>query len=189
MERSCILSALNALLRKFRSFHGGDYEECCILWCYPVCLVRIDVSEDRSALKIRVIRIDELGKTLAVSSNRARCEEIQFHYVALAKFCERVLKECAVSFRRSLSEPHVTGWPPASDLFLYHAVSIKMLGPQAQGNLSFCYCCCCWLWSVFYVLVHLRSNSSSIYCLALYAICFVDNCYHASKDMTWGLDP
>jgi hypothetical protein len=35
-----------------------------------VALVRIDVSEDLSASFIRVTRIDELGTTLAVTSNR-----------------------------------------------------------------------------------------------------------------------
>jgi hypothetical protein len=33
-------------------------------------LVRTDVSEDRSASIIRVTRIDELGTTLAITSNR-----------------------------------------------------------------------------------------------------------------------
>jgi hypothetical protein len=35
-----------------------------------VALVRTDVSEDLSAFFIRLTRIGELGKTLAVSSNR-----------------------------------------------------------------------------------------------------------------------
>jgi hypothetical protein len=35
-----------------------------------VALVRTDVSEERSASFIRVTRIDELGITLAVTSNR-----------------------------------------------------------------------------------------------------------------------
>jgi hypothetical protein len=35
-----------------------------------VTLVRTDVSEDLSASFIRVTRIDELGTTLAVTSNR-----------------------------------------------------------------------------------------------------------------------
>jgi hypothetical protein len=35
-----------------------------------VALVRTDVSEERGASIIRVTRIGELGKTLAVSSNR-----------------------------------------------------------------------------------------------------------------------
>jgi hypothetical protein len=35
-----------------------------------VALVRIDVSEELSASFIRVTRIDEIGKTLAVTSNR-----------------------------------------------------------------------------------------------------------------------
>jgi hypothetical protein len=34
-----------------------------------VALVRTDVSEEHSASFIRVTRIDELGKTLAVTSN------------------------------------------------------------------------------------------------------------------------
>jgi hypothetical protein len=36
----------------------------------PVALVRTDVSEKLSASFIRVTRIDELGTTLAVTSNR-----------------------------------------------------------------------------------------------------------------------
>jgi hypothetical protein len=34
-----------------------DYEECCLLGCYAVSLVRTDVSEERSASIIRVTRI------------------------------------------------------------------------------------------------------------------------------------
>jgi hypothetical protein len=41
-----------------------------------VTLVRTDVSEELSASFIRVTRIGELGKTLAVTSNDARYEEI-----------------------------------------------------------------------------------------------------------------
>jgi hypothetical protein len=40
-----------------------------------VALVRIDVSEERSASFIRVTRIGELGTTLAVTSNRPTREE------------------------------------------------------------------------------------------------------------------
>jgi hypothetical protein len=39
-------------------------------------LVRTDVSEELSASIIRLTRIDELGTTLALSSNDARYEEI-----------------------------------------------------------------------------------------------------------------
>jgi hypothetical protein len=41
-----------------------------------VALVRTDVSEEFSASTIRVTRIGELGKTSAVTSNDASCEEI-----------------------------------------------------------------------------------------------------------------
>jgi hypothetical protein len=41
-----------------------------------VALVRTDASEEISASFIRVTRIGELGTTLAVTSNRPRCEEI-----------------------------------------------------------------------------------------------------------------
>jgi hypothetical protein len=41
-----------------------------------VALVRTDVSEELSASFIRVARIGELGKTLAVTSNQRSCEEI-----------------------------------------------------------------------------------------------------------------
>jgi hypothetical protein len=39
-----------------------------------VALVRIDVSEERIASIIRVTRIDELGTTLTVTSNRRRLQ-------------------------------------------------------------------------------------------------------------------
>jgi hypothetical protein len=39
-----------------------------------VVLVRIDVSEDPSASIIRVTRTDELGTTLAVTSNRRKLQ-------------------------------------------------------------------------------------------------------------------
>jgi hypothetical protein len=45
-------------------------EECRLLGYYAVCLLRTDVSEERSASIIRVIRMSELGTTLAVTSNR-----------------------------------------------------------------------------------------------------------------------
>jgi hypothetical protein len=41
-----------------------------------VALVRTDVSEYPSASFIRVTRIGELGRTLAVTKTDARCEEI-----------------------------------------------------------------------------------------------------------------
>jgi hypothetical protein len=41
-----------------------------------VALVITDVSEELSASFIRVTRIDELGTTLAVTNNKARCEEV-----------------------------------------------------------------------------------------------------------------
>jgi hypothetical protein len=41
-----------------------------------VAPVRTDVSEELSASFIWVTRIGELGKTLSVTSNDARCEEI-----------------------------------------------------------------------------------------------------------------
>jgi hypothetical protein len=43
----------------------------------PYGLVRTDVSEDLSAPIIRVTKISELGTTLIVTSNDARCEEIR----------------------------------------------------------------------------------------------------------------
>jgi hypothetical protein len=41
-----------------------------------VTLVRTDISEELRASFIRVTRIGELGTTLALTSNHARCEEI-----------------------------------------------------------------------------------------------------------------
>jgi hypothetical protein len=43
-----------------RGFHGGDYEECRLLGCDAVRLVRIEVSEDSFASIIKVERIIEL---------------------------------------------------------------------------------------------------------------------------------
>jgi hypothetical protein len=42
-----------------------------------VALVRTDDSEERSASVLRVTRIDELGTTLAVTSNRCRLRRKQ----------------------------------------------------------------------------------------------------------------
>jgi hypothetical protein len=50
-------------------FLGGDYEECRLLGCYAVLLLRKDVSEGRIAFIINVARIGEQGTTLAVTSN------------------------------------------------------------------------------------------------------------------------
>jgi hypothetical protein len=41
-----------------------------------VALVRTDVSEELSTFIIRVTRFGELGTTLAVTSNHARCEGV-----------------------------------------------------------------------------------------------------------------
>jgi hypothetical protein len=49
-------------LCKIWGFHGGDYEEWCLLGCYRVALVRTDVSEELSTSFIRVTRIGELGQ-------------------------------------------------------------------------------------------------------------------------------
>jgi hypothetical protein len=59
------------MLYKIWGFHRGDYDECRLhgldaLWF----LLRTDVWEERSASIIRVTRIDELGTTLSVTSNR-----------------------------------------------------------------------------------------------------------------------
>jgi hypothetical protein len=49
-------------------FHGGEYEEWCLLGLRRVALVRTDVSEEPSASFIRVTRIGELGTTQAATS-------------------------------------------------------------------------------------------------------------------------
>jgi hypothetical protein len=46
-----------------------------------VAPVRTDVSEELSASFIRVTRIGELGTTLAVTSNRRRCEDIPSQFL------------------------------------------------------------------------------------------------------------
>jgi hypothetical protein len=43
-----------------------------------VAFVRTDVSEECNASIIRVTRIGELGKTLAVTSNRSTLKEMHF---------------------------------------------------------------------------------------------------------------
>jgi hypothetical protein len=72
IQRSLITSILPFhTVCKIWGFHGGDYEEWCLLGCYAsVALVRTDISEELSASFIRVTRIWELGTTLAVTSNR-----------------------------------------------------------------------------------------------------------------------
>jgi hypothetical protein len=61
---------------KIWGFHDVDYEECRLLGCYAVwllyepALVRTGISEELSASIIRMTRIGELGKTLAVTRNR-----------------------------------------------------------------------------------------------------------------------
>jgi hypothetical protein len=57
-------------LRNISGFHDDDYEECGLLGCYTMWLVRTEVSEEHRASIIRVTRIGELGTTLAVTSNR-----------------------------------------------------------------------------------------------------------------------
>jgi hypothetical protein len=57
-------------LCKILGFHGGDYAEWSLLGCYAGGSLRTDVSEELSASFNRVTRIDELGTTLAVTSNR-----------------------------------------------------------------------------------------------------------------------
>jgi hypothetical protein len=53
--------------RRFQTFPLA--EQCRLLGCYAVwLLLRTDVSQERSASIIRVIRIGELGTTLAVTS-------------------------------------------------------------------------------------------------------------------------
>jgi hypothetical protein len=47
-----------------------EWAEWHLLGCYAVWLLRTDVSEELSASFIRVTRIGELGKTLAVTINR-----------------------------------------------------------------------------------------------------------------------
>jgi hypothetical protein len=54
-----------------RDLHNVTTSEECFSWILRrVALVRTDVSRERSASVIRATRIDEPGKTLAVTSNR-----------------------------------------------------------------------------------------------------------------------
>jgi hypothetical protein len=58
------------MLCKICGFHGGDYEEWCLLGMLRrVALVRTDVTEELSASIIRVTGIGELAATLTVTSN------------------------------------------------------------------------------------------------------------------------
>jgi hypothetical protein len=62
---------------KIWGFHGGDYDEWCLLVCYAVWFLwEPFVSEELSASFITVARIGELRTTLAVTSIRSRCEAI-----------------------------------------------------------------------------------------------------------------
>jgi hypothetical protein len=58
-------------LWKVFGFHCRDYEQCCFWDVTPLALIRTDVSEDLITSITRVIRIGELGTTLAVTSNRS----------------------------------------------------------------------------------------------------------------------
>jgi hypothetical protein len=57
------------LIYKIWGFHG-DYEECRLWDVMPCGSCNTDVSEEPSASIIRVTRIDELGTTLAITSNQ-----------------------------------------------------------------------------------------------------------------------
>jgi hypothetical protein len=59
--------------------------------------VRTDVSEGLSAAFIRVIKIGELRTTLAVTSNRLRCEEMIFLMAFLRSLRRLLVKASVVS--------------------------------------------------------------------------------------------
>jgi hypothetical protein len=62
-----------------------------------VALVRTDVSEEPSASFIRVTRIDELGTTLAVTSNRRRASVVPSSPILVT-----LMKEALCSFETSV---------------------------------------------------------------------------------------
>jgi hypothetical protein len=62
-----------------------------------VAIVRTDVSEELSASFIRMTRIFELGTTLAVTSNRACCEEIVPSSPILVTLMKEVLSSSKAS--------------------------------------------------------------------------------------------
>jgi hypothetical protein len=66
------------MLFKIWGFHGYDCEECRLLGSYRVALVRTDVSEENRNSIIKGRRIGELGKTLAVNSNRRTLPKLRF---------------------------------------------------------------------------------------------------------------
>jgi hypothetical protein len=61
------------MLCKIRGSYGSDYEEFRLLGCYVVVtFLRTDVSEERIAVPIiRVTRVGELGRSLALTRNRS----------------------------------------------------------------------------------------------------------------------
>jgi hypothetical protein len=60
----------SAQMMSIWGFHGGDYVECLVLGCCAVwLLLRTDVSEERSASIIRVKRISELRRAIAITNN------------------------------------------------------------------------------------------------------------------------
>jgi hypothetical protein len=77
---------------KIWGFHGGDYEEWCLLGCYAV-------SEEPGASFIRVTRIGELG-TQAATSNRSTLRRNNFF---LSPWWRR---HQVPPKRRFLQEPH-----------------------------------------------------------------------------------
>jgi hypothetical protein len=77
--RASVISALSVKERPFivirtteagkvRGFHDADYEECRILGCGTVDIVRTEVSEEHVASIYSLKRIRELGIILAVLS-------------------------------------------------------------------------------------------------------------------------
>jgi hypothetical protein len=66
-----------------------------------VAVVRADVSEEPSASLIRVTGIGELGTTLAVTSNGARCEEM-FYFCVFRQHMriQKILDEMVANIAR-----------------------------------------------------------------------------------------
>jgi hypothetical protein len=58
-------------------FHGCDYEECRLLGCGAICLVKTGVSETRAVSVFKVERISELGTTLAVPSRQKAVQTVE----------------------------------------------------------------------------------------------------------------
>jgi hypothetical protein len=115
-------------------------KECHLLGCYcSVALVRTDVSEEPSTSILRVIRISELGTTLATD---ARCKEIQsasvasYGYVVLSSpiLVTLMMEEIRSSETSILTRSTWRNIPEDGILYSYRCENLKSYNPRKSGS-------------------------------------------------------